>query len=299
MRIMFLLISFLVLSACGGTPETNGDAPAQDTRVTADTSATDTATPIDSGLPSDTALPEDTTPATDTLEPPIDTNLPQDTLGPDDTQPPSDTTPPADTQADTDAYTTPPCEPVCEQKMCGDDGCGGTCGSCEEGTVCDDLGTCVTPSLEDQINGLIVGKYGFPDMTLLFDPAVITAQADAYPGSVSFIQALELAMESFLYDDSDEESPMAMAAFVAEVTWDPNNPMGQTFKEATFAVLLDYLNRPSATLNLVAFPKTAENGETVDKSWIFFLTIDEMSDHLYWAIVNRQGIQATYNYGFN
>jgi hypothetical protein len=37
---------------------------------------------------------------------------------------------------------TSPCRPSCERKICGDDGCGGTCGACEDGFACDG-GRCV------------------------------------------------------------------------------------------------------------------------------------------------------------
>jgi len=36
-----------------------------------------------------------------------------------------------------------PCTPSCERRNCGDDGCGGTCGTCADGKLCvDALGTC-------------------------------------------------------------------------------------------------------------------------------------------------------------
>jgi hypothetical protein len=37
---------------------------------------------------------------------------------------------------------TPACEPDCAEKECGNDGCGGTCGACEEGTSCMEGGQC-------------------------------------------------------------------------------------------------------------------------------------------------------------
>jgi len=37
-----------------------------------------------------------------------------------------------------------PCVPDCDGKVCGDDGCGGTCGACEGVSVCDDRGTCLS-----------------------------------------------------------------------------------------------------------------------------------------------------------
>ena len=36
----------------------------------------------------------------------------------------------------------PPCVPACGVKVCGDDGCGGSCGECPAGDVCQEDGTC-------------------------------------------------------------------------------------------------------------------------------------------------------------
>jgi hypothetical protein len=38
--------------------------------------------------------------------------------------------------------TQPPCQPACSGKACGDDGCGGSCGSCSAGSFCSPVGTC-------------------------------------------------------------------------------------------------------------------------------------------------------------
>jgi hypothetical protein len=50
---------------------------------------------------------------------------------------------PADV-ADSCSWT--PCTPNCTGKKCGDDGCGGTCGTCPEGQVCGDDGQCAQGS---------------------------------------------------------------------------------------------------------------------------------------------------------
>ena len=34
------------------------------------------------------------------------------------------------------------CKPECEGKQCGDDGCGGVCGACEEGLSCTEMSLC-------------------------------------------------------------------------------------------------------------------------------------------------------------
>jgi len=47
------------------------------------------------------------------------------------------------------------CQPNCVDKDCGDDGCGGSCGTCTAPKVCDDDGKCVdcTPNCTDKVCG--------------------------------------------------------------------------------------------------------------------------------------------------
>jgi hypothetical protein len=40
----------------------------------------------------------------------------------------------------------PTCAPACSGKQCGDDGCGGSCGSCTSGQTCDANGLCQSPT---------------------------------------------------------------------------------------------------------------------------------------------------------
>ncbi len=50
----------------------------------------------------------------------------------------------------------PPCDPVCTGKQCGDDGCGGSCGTCAAGESCNADGQCVAgcaPSCEGKVCG--------------------------------------------------------------------------------------------------------------------------------------------------
>jgi len=42
-----------------------------------------------------------------------------------------------------------PCEPQCDGKVCGDDGCGADCGTCGDGEVCD-AGACCTPACTNE-----------------------------------------------------------------------------------------------------------------------------------------------------
>lgn len=42
-----------------------------------------------------------------------------------------------------------------------------------------------------------------------------------------------------------------------------------------------------------------ENGETAADNWVFSLSLSQLSDHLYWVIIDRQGEKEPYVYGFN
>ena len=96
----------LALGACGNDPGPDDDGNALETDTVTDTGSQDT-TPAD-----------DATPAEDTF-------LADDTAGPADTFVPEDTT----------------CTPNCAGLACGDDGCGGTCGTCAAGESCE-AGSC-------------------------------------------------------------------------------------------------------------------------------------------------------------
>ena len=121
-----------------------------------DTSA-DTATP-DSVEP-DVADPEDTGAADDTLDPEDiavpDVAEPEDVPVEEDTGPIEDTQVEEDTSVEIDVCTTT-CAP---HNACGDDGCGGTCGSCESPRTCE-LGICVLEGCTPDCVGKECGDNG-------------------------------------------------------------------------------------------------------------------------------------------
>ncbi|MEK7644078.1 MAG: hypothetical protein AAB390_02125 [Patescibacteria group bacterium] len=52
-----------------------------------------------------------------------------------------------------------PCVPQCTGKVCGDNGCGGVCGTCAAGTACNAAGACVAPCVP-QCTGKVCGSDG-------------------------------------------------------------------------------------------------------------------------------------------
>ncbi|MGB0591564.1 MAG: MopE-related protein [Myxococcota bacterium] len=52
------------------------------------------------------------------------------------------------------------CAPACEDKACGDDGCGGSCGECSEGSLCSDGGACEAVCTPSCVEGAQCGDDG-------------------------------------------------------------------------------------------------------------------------------------------
>ena len=91
----------------------------------------------DVGLPADLPVVSDTPSPADAVSEP-DAEATQDTM----TQAETDVSAgetgptPADSGGDADAPADAACQPACDGKDCGPDGCGGTCGSCDDGNPC-------------------------------------------------------------------------------------------------------------------------------------------------------------------
>jgi len=73
------------------------------------------------------------------------------------------------------------CDPQCEEKECGDDGCGDVCGACSGGFICDEDGQCVDTTIEN-------GNTCENAWTVTMDPTFIgvgdtSDKSDVYDGS--------------------------------------------------------------------------------------------------------------------
>lgn len=104
-------------------------------------------------------------------------------------------------------------------------------------------------------------------------------QETFFPGKIDAELAVTLAIKSFLTDSRHIESPLAVAA--------------------DSDTLYEHLNRYSSEVRFVSLGEEPEHGESVEKNWIIRLKIPTLSDHIFWAVVDRQGLIAPYNYGFN
>ncbi|MFT7625434.1 MAG: hypothetical protein ACI9WU_004625 [Myxococcota bacterium] len=69
------------------------------------------------------------------------------------------------------------CDPQCGSKKCGDDGCGGTCGTCPGGNVCNATGACVKEACEPTSALLCGDELGLTAMTDPGSSDLLTAYA--------------------------------------------------------------------------------------------------------------------------
>lgn len=112
-------------------------------------------------------------------------------------------------------------------------------------------------------------------------------QEAAFSSKVSFGEAFGSAVSSFFINSDDSES---FVAFVAE------NYPDAAQREAELSRILD--DKETIFKILTASDPVAPHGENISENWIFTLQTSK-SDHIFYAVVNRQDPLLSYNYGFN
>ncbi|HXW60719.1 MAG TPA: hypothetical protein VEK06_04180 [Myxococcota bacterium] len=137
----------------------------------------------------------------------------------------------------------------------------------------------------------IRSSFNLPDIKFKIKNNDITEQTNNYPSVVSFTDAAIKAMESFVTDASDDESPLRFS-------------IGEVGEKLARINLNHLMNQETTTFGLVTeamsddpilFPAQREE---ISNNWIFYLKISEY-DATFWAVVDREGLTKTYNYGAN
>src|SRR3989338_623941 len=136
------------------------------------------------------------------------------------------------------------------------------------------------------INQVVVGEFKLDKINLEMNLTEINSQ-EKLPGKVKFIEALRLALKSYMNDASDSESPLALVS-------DRVNREKKAKKQ-----LFNLMNRKTTTLFVTKIDETPEGDEEVSENWIISLYLEDLSDHFHWAVTDRNGNEAVYNYGFN
>ena len=125
--------------------------------------------------------------------------------------------------------------------------------------------------------------------------AQVGSQMQQSPAGLCFEQALRSALNSFLTDYSDSTGPLASILSGMGIAKPTKSELKQASKK-----LMQQMNMPGAHLYLVRDngPHQPSRGEKVSVNWIFNLRLNNYSNS-YWAVADRSGNKAAYNYGSN
>lgn len=151
----------------------------------------------------------------------------------------------------------------------------------------------------DRISAIIqavIMRVGVPELAVEAMPEEIAAQATENQ-TVSFEAALQAALESFISDGTDYDSPLAV------LMSDPQTFGLEADQEVAVyqAHLRKLINQPGNSIELVRRDERfqPERGESLSDYWVFRLKLPNDFPFLHWALVRRDGSAAAYNYGFN
>ena len=129
----------------------------------------------------------------------------------------------------------------------------------------------------------------------------INRQNKQMNNNVDFLNALRMALASFITDGESNESPKSLLIEFAfeHFGLEYEFPYSEQVEKRSQELVKQFMLQQSSVLSILGQAEQAEFGETTENYWIFTLYLGDLSDHYYWAIVDREGIVPTYNYGFN
>lgn len=161
----------------------------------------------------------------------------------------------------------------------------------------DDLGVGRLPDDNDALRqcGITASERGLEEMRVMrVYPEEVKLQSEL-EGSVSFAQAFAAALDAILRPGTDGEVPFAVLCQTEA------DALGAADEDTKLDRLREHCNLGTLFLVPLDTPPNKdaaedyyppENGESVKENWIFNLLLDELSDHLYWAVVPRDGSTA-------
>ncbi len=160
-------------------------------------------------------------------------------------------------------------------------------------------------SVDELVEKIVRDEFQFAEMQLFIDEEEVRRQIEAFPTKIDLGMALRTALNSFFRDDRSPESPWKLIQEVEGIYEKEDIPASkleeveakrQAFFNTGVLRLIPIYN-PDSDEDLDFNPP--EGGEPIAENWVFSLYLPELSDHVYWAIVDRQGKKEVYNYGFN
>lgn len=114
-----------------------------------------------------------------------------------------------------------------------------------------------------------------------------------FNSKVPFVDALTKATSCFLtsFPKKSYETPLEVAYYSLNID----------DIEAAYKFLVSKIEKPTTSLMISKIHDEdlkPAGDESLSSSWIFSLSIESLSDHIYWAVVDRE-TGSTYCYGYN
>lgn len=147
---------------------------------------------------------------------------------------------------------------------------------------------------------------GIPGIQVEFDDAERLRQTNFPDNKIAFEEALAKALPALLSDKSTGETPYNLVSeiFGSSLPKAPDQKSQLMQKVREFAntgrigLIPQYDPEDMESWNALPYP-VPEDRELVEDNWIFASSFPDLSDHIYWVIVDRSGKKETYVYGFN
>lgn len=140
-------------------------------------------------------------------------------------------------------------------------------------------------ALQQRIESLL-RALGVPDLNV---------EAPFVADEEGFLEALEAAITSFVEDGEDDQSPLGLIEADPSAYDLSDEPDHEELQNA----VRDFMNAGDSQLTLITpeSPLQPDGGENPSKFWVFLLQMPSLSEHRWWAIVDKNGRHDTYNYG--
>ncbi|MFM9947376.1 MAG: hypothetical protein ACKV1O_05505 [Saprospiraceae bacterium] len=159
-------------------------------------------------------------------------------------------------------------------------------------------------TISDIVEEVVREDMAFQQMVVEIFEEEVKLQRSFPENKVSFENALRWALDSFLKDGGGKESPRSIAMNVFNLPPEGGddretkleNRLREVMDRGKFYLLPNL--KTEEDWDNFDFPPP-QNGENVKDFWIFGLYIPDLSDHTFWALIDRKGKKETYNYGFN
>lgn len=140
-------------------------------------------------------------------------------------------------------------------------------------------------ALQQRIESLL-RALGVPDLNV---------EVPSVADEEGFLEALEAAITSFVEDGEDGQSPLGLIEADPSAYDLSDEPDHEELQNA----VRDFMNAGDSQLTLITpeSPVQPDGGENPSKFWVFLLQMPSLSEHRWWAIVDKNGRRDTYNYG--